>query len=56
MLVPSAGSESIDARPGIGMPPTTSPSAFRYPNNVSGTSLDVFGTISMAANLTGSLL
>ncbi len=56
VLVPSAGSERIDARPGMGIPPSTSPWSFRCPNNVSGTSVAVFGTISMAANFTGSLL
>ena len=56
VLVPSAGSDRIDASPGIAMPPLTVPSEFRCPNNVSGTSLDVFGTSSMAANFVGSLL
>ena len=38
--VPSAGSDRIDARPGIGMPPSTLvPSELRWPNSVSGTSL-----------------
>ena len=32
----------------------TSPSAFRRPSSVSGTSLDVSGTSSIAANLVGS--
>ena len=34
----------------------TVPSELRRPNSVSGTSLDVSGTSSMAANLTGWLL
>ena len=29
VLVPSVGSDRIEARPGIGMPPSTSPSSFR---------------------------
>jgi hypothetical protein len=53
---PVAGSESHDASPGIAMPPVTWPFELRWPSSVSGTSLDVFGTISIAANLTGSLL
>ena len=56
MAVPSAGSDSHDAKPGIGMPPVTVPSSLRWPNSVSGTSLLVSGTSSMAANLTGWLL
>ena len=56
MLVPSRGSDSHDASPGIGIPPLTVPSSLRWPNNVSGTSLDVSGTSSMAANFTGWLL
>ena len=31
VLVPSAGSDRIDARPGIGMPPVTVPSRLRWP-------------------------
>ena len=38
------------------MPPVTSPSEFRCPSRVSGTSLLVSGTISMAANFTGCSL
>ena len=38
------------------MPPVTVPSLLRWPSSVSGTSLDVFGTSSIAANFTGSLL
>ena len=56
MDVPVDGSESIDASPGIANPPTTCPLEFRCPKSVSGTSLDVLGTSSIAANLTGSLL
>ena len=56
VLVPSLGSERIDARPGIGIPPVTSPSEFKRPNSVSGTSLSVSGTSSIAANFVGSLL
>ena len=37
-------------------PPTSWPLEFRCPRMVSGTSLDVLGTSSMAANLVGSLL
>ena len=50
------GKVDTDANPGISIPPTTSPSSFKCPNKVSGTSVEVFGTISMAANFTGSLL
>ena len=53
--VPVLGSDRIEARPGIGMPPTTSPSELRWPNSTSGTSLLVLGTISIAANLVGWL-
>ena len=55
VAVPSVGSDSHDASPGIGIPPDTVPSLLRWPNNVSGTSLDVVGTNSMAANLIGWL-
>ena len=44
-----AGISSHDAKPGIGMPPLTVPSSLRCPSNVSGTSLLVVGTSSMAA-------
>ena len=54
--VPVLGSDSHDASPGIGIPPLMSPSALRWPSNVSGTSLDVSGTISIAANFIGWLL
>ncbi len=54
--VPVLGSDRIEASPGIGMPPTTSPSELRWPNSTSGTSLLVVGTISIAANLVGWLL
>nr|WP_255371904.1 hypothetical protein [Cellulosimicrobium sp. CUA-896] len=50
---PVLGSDSHDARPGIGSPPDTVPSSFRRPSSVSGTSELVVGTSSMAANLTG---
>ena len=53
---PVLGSESHDANPGIGMPPLTVPSSLRRPRMVSGTSLLVVGTSSIAANLTGWLL
>ena len=56
MLVPSLGSDSHDASPGIRIPPVTSPSELSRPSNVSGTSLAVSGTSSIAANLTGWLL
>src|SRR6476469_2491703 len=57
VAVPSAGSDRIDARPGMGMPPSTLvPDELRWPNSVSGTSLEVFGTSSIWANLVGSLL
>ena len=39
VLVPSAGSDSHEASPGIRMPPVTSPSALSRPSSVSGTSL-----------------
>ena len=54
--VPVLGSDRNEARPGIGMPPTTSPSELRCPSSTSGTSLLVLGTISIAANLVGWLL
>ena len=56
MAVPVEGSERIDARPGMRIPPLTVPSLLRCPNSVSGTSSVVSGTNSMAANLTGWLL
>ena len=56
MAVPSLGSESHEANPGIASPPDTVPSELRWPSSVSGTSLDVSGTSSMAANFTGWLL
>ena len=56
VLVPVLGSDSHDASPGIAIPPVTSPSEFRRPSSVSGTSLSVSGTSSIAANLVGSLL
>src|SRR3954454_19630864 len=51
--LPVAGSDNQDARPGMGMPPLTVPLSFRCPRIVSGTSLLVVGTSSIAANLTG---
>ena len=54
--VPWLGSDRIEARPGIGNPPTTSPSELRCPKSTSGTSLLVLGTISIAANFVGWLL
>ena len=54
--VPVAGSDRIEARPGMGMPPATWPCEFRWPNRISGTSLLVGGTISMAANFAGCSL
>ncbi len=39
MAVPSVGSDSHEARPGILIPPVTVPSLLRWPNKVSGTSL-----------------
>ena len=56
VLVPSLGSDSHEASPGIRIPPVTSPSALSRPSSVSGTSLSVSGTSSMAANLIGWLL
>ena len=56
VLVPVLGSDRIDASPGIAMPPLTVPSEFKCPNSVSGTSVAVFGTSSIAANFVGSLL
>ena len=56
VAVPSVGSDSHDAKPGILIPPVTSPSEFSLPSSVSGTSLSVTGTSSMAANLVGWLL
>ncbi len=56
VFFPVAGSESHDARSGILIPPVTVPFEFMWPNTVSGTSLLVFGTSSIAANLAGSLL
>src|SRR3954451_2438866 len=50
---PVLGSDSHEANPGMGMPPLTVPSSLRRPNSVSGTSLLVVGTSSIAANLTG---
>ena len=38
------------------MPPDTVPSSLRWPSRVSGTSLLVVGTSSIAANFTGWLL
>ncbi len=52
VLVPVAGSDRIDAMPGIGIPPSTFvPFEFRWPNSVSGTSLVVFGTSSICGEL-----
>ena len=56
VLVPSVGSDRNDARPGISMPPLTFPSSLIRPSSVSGTSLLVLSTSSMAANFVGSLL
>ena len=53
---PSLGSDSNEATPGSLIPPVTSPFELRCPNRVSGTSLSVFGTSSIAANFVGSLL
>jgi hypothetical protein len=50
------GSDSHEANPGIGMPPLTVPSSLSRPSSVSGTSLLVVGTSSIAANLTGWLV
>src|SRR6478736_9435921 len=50
---PVLGSDSHDARPGIGIPPLTVPSALSLPSNLSGTSELVVGTNSITANLTG---
>ena len=56
VLVPVLGIRQPRGRPGIRIPPVTSPSALSRPSSVSGTSLAVSGTSSMAANLTGWLL
>ena len=56
MFLPVAGSDNHDASPGMGIPPLTVPSELRWPSSVSGTSLDVCGTSSMAANFSGWLL
>ena len=56
VALPVLGSDSHEASPGIGMPPLTVPSSLRWPSRVSGTSLLVVGTSSIAANLTGWLL
>jgi hypothetical protein len=39
VLVPVFGSDRIEARPGIGMPPLTVPLLLRWPKRVSGASL-----------------
>ena len=46
----------IDRLVQSGIPPLTVTSEFRWPKSVSGTSLPVSGTSSMAANFTGWLL
>ena len=51
--LPVWGSDNQEARPGIGIPPVTVSLELRWPSRVSGTSLAVCGTSSMAANLTG---
>ena len=56
VFLPVLGSDRIDASPGIGMPPVMVPSALSRPNSVSGTSLAVWGTSSIAANFSGWLL
>ena len=56
VFAPSPGSESQEARSGMGMPPVTSSWALSRPSRVSGTWLSVCGTSSMAANFVGSLL
>ena len=56
VFFPSLGFDSHDASPGIGIPPLTLQSALNLPSSRSGTSLFVFGTSSIAANLAGSLL
>ena len=43
VFLPVLGSDSHEARPGIGRPPVTVPSELRWPSSVSGTSLVVFG-------------
>ena len=53
---PVLGSDSHEASPGMGMPPLTVPSSLSRPSSVSGTSLLVVGTSSIAANLTGWLV
>ena len=50
------GSDRIEARPGIGIPPTTWSEELRCPKSVSGTSLLVCGTISIEANFPGCSL
>ena len=53
---PVLGSDNTEANPGIGIPPLTVPLSLSWPRSVSGTSLPVVGTSSIAANLTGWLL
>ena len=54
--VPVPGSDSHDASPGILMPPVTRAVGVQAAQQVSGTSLEVSGTSSIAANFTGWLL
>ena len=56
VAVPVLGSESHDASLGIRIPLDTVPLSFSLPRSVSGTSLAVFGTNSIAANFIGWLL
>ncbi len=53
---PVLGFDSHEASPGIGIPPLTVPSSCKRPRIVSGTSLEVSATSSMAANFIGWLL
>ena len=53
---PVLGSDNHDASPGMATPPSTCPEELRRPSRISGTSLLVCGTISMAANLVGWLV
>ena len=55
VFLPVCGSESHDASPGSDAALTV-PFEFTWPSSVSGTSLAVFGTSSIAANFVGSLL
>src|SRR3954447_12623820 len=56
VFLPVLGSDSHEASPGIGIPPLTVSLEFRRPSSLSGTSLEVWGTSSIAANFSGCSL